>query len=345
MIAAVICIAAGVAAAVLFSLLRHGKCDDAGILYPEKGNAAPYSILKTFKKSIPGARDQKLHLKAAKPGKKFNMPGFVKKAARSMPLFHGSGPAVSHEAGLIRYNTYVLTSAEKFKYWLLAAAVLFSVGFLFFKSPYISAFLCGFSFLYPPYKKKDLMTRRKNLLNQQFRDALFSIASSLSSGKSVEGAFRAALDDLKILYDDENALIIKEFELLNRRMDRNETLDRALLDFAERADIEDIKNFADVLIICKNTGGNLIEVVRNASNIINQKIDIKNEMQVVIAEQKFSQKVLNMVPFGLLSMMAAGSPEYMAPLYSLKGHMAMFLVLMLLAASYVISSKITDIEI
>lgn len=246
---------------------------------------------------------------------------------------------------MIVYNTYLLSTKEKVKYTLIAAVVLFLTGLLFFRNLYLSLFLCIFSFLYPVFMKKQLIANRKDVLNQQFKDALFSISSSLSSGRSVESAFRAALDDLEMLYGDENACIIKEFELIGRKMSMNETLDQALLDFAKRADVEDITNFADVFVICKNTGGNLVEVIRNTAGIINQKIEIKNEMQVIVAEQKFSQRILNIMPFGLLILIAVGSPEYLAPLYSLKGHFIMALVLVMLAVSYIIGSKITDIRI
>jgi tight adherence protein B len=128
-------------------------------------------------------------------------------------------------------------------------------------------------------------------------------------------------------------------------MDMNEPLILALMDFAKRSGIEDIKNFADVFSICKSTGGNLADVVRNTYTIINQKIDIKNEIQVIISEQKLSQKILNFVPFGLLILLSSSSPDYIQPLYSAKGNLVMFAVLLLLGVSNLVSSKITNIEV
>lgn len=246
---------------------------------------------------------------------------------------------------MIDYSKYSMTTLEKTKYTAIAALVLFAAGYLFFKNIYICIAISAFSIFYCRYKKYDLLKKRKNILNLQFKDALYSISSSLSSGKSVESAFKTAVNDLRILYNDENALVIRELELINRRVDMNETIDHALLDFAARAGLDDISSFADVFIICKNTGGNLVEVIKNTANIINQKIEIKNEIQVLISEQKLSHRILSIIPFGLLILLLLTSPDYIKPLYTIKGHLVMLLVLIFLLISYYIGSKITDIRV
>ncbi|MCX7745771.1 MAG: type II secretion system F family protein [Clostridia bacterium] len=260
-----------------------------------------------------------------------------------------SGPrsdGVRHNtAGLTYYNEYKMTVLERTKYILIAGIGLFAVGYIFFNNLFISIVLCGFSLLYPRVKRKDIIQKRKHELNLQFKDALASISSSLSVGRSVEGSFKAAVADLNILYPEGDAFMIRELEQINRRVDMNETVESALADFAARADIDDITNFVDVFTICKSTGGNLIEVIRNTSNVIHQKIEIKNEIEVLIAEQKFSQKILNVMPFGLIIMISTSSPEFIKPLYSPKGYVVMSIVLVLLVISYFISKKIVDIKV
>lgn len=243
------------------------------------------------------------------------------------------------------YNQYSMTFQERLKYTILAFVVLFAVGYIFFKSIPICIVLCLFSPVYPHLKKQDLIKERKNTLNTQFKDALYSVSSSLSAGKSVEASIRSVPGDLKILYPDNNAIIIQEFEQLCRRLDMNDTIEEALLDLASRTKIDDITNFVDVFTICRNTGGNLIEVIKNTALVINQKIEIKGEIDVLVSEQKLSQKVLSIMPFGLLILLITGSPDYIAPLYSTKGHLVMLVVLIMLLISYFISSKIMDIKI
>jgi tight adherence protein B len=252
-------------------------------------------------------------------------------------------PSVS--GNLIDYSVYHMSMGEKIRYFLIAFIVLIGAGYLFYNNILISLAAGSLAILYPAVKKKELIKKRKQMLNIQFKDALYSISSSLSAGRAPEAAFKAALEDLRILYSDSDAFIIKELEQIDRRISMNDTLENALMDFALRSGIDDIKNFADVFIICKSTGGNLVDVIRNTYVILNQKIEIKNEIDVLIAEQKLSQKILNIMPFGLLALIMASSPDYVKPLYSPAGHIAMTVVLVLLVVSYVIGSRITDIRI
>lgn len=245
---------------------------------------------------------------------------------------------------LINYNTYTMTRMEQSKYIGVALVICVTTGYVFFKDLYICLLLAVLSLIYPRFKNKTLIKKRKDELNIQFKDAIQSVASSLSAGKSVETAFKVAPKELTLLYP-EGAFIITELEAIGRGIEMNETLEILLLDFASRADIEDITNFTDVFMTCKTTGGNLVDVIKNTASVINQKVEIRNEIDVIIAEQKLSQKILNIMPFGLLLFIMSSSPEYVAPLYSPKGHAIMLLVLALLVLSYFIGQKITDIKV
>jgi len=243
------------------------------------------------------------------------------------------------------YNRYRLSNAEKARYFFPALIFTALAGYMFFKNVYICIPLCGISVFYPLFKKKDLKIKRKKMMGIQFRDALYSISTSLSAGKSVENAFKSVSGDLQLLYPEKDTFIIKEFDLIHRKLEMNGSLEDALFNFSARAGIEDIRSFADIFMICKNSGGNLVEVIKCTSNIISQKIEVENEIEILIAEQKFSQKILNAAPFGLLALLLAGSPEYIAPLYSPRGNLVMLVVLAILLASSLISSKITDIKV
>lgn len=247
--------------------------------------------------------------------------------------------------GVNDYRTYSMSRLELFKCYVTANCVLVAAGWVFFRDTYICVALCSLSFIYPVLKKKDIIKKRKENMCQQFREALQSVAASLSAGRSIEIAFKMAVEDLKIIYPSGNADIIKEFELINRKVEMNESLKSALMDFAERSDIEDIRNFVDVFIVCKDAGGNLVEVIRNTCSVINQKIDIMKEIDVIVAEQKLSQRILGIMPFILLVLIIISSPDYVRPLYTPQGHIVMLVVLALLMLSYFISDRIMNIKV
>lgn len=244
------------------------------------------------------------------------------------------------------YNIYHMSANEKLVSVLVAVAIIYTVGYIFYRSILISLLLIPLALLYPRLRTKDIISKRKNELNLQFREALYSIASSLSAGKSIESAFRDAQKELSIQYPDHGTYIIIELEQINKRLEMNETIEEALTDFANRSHLEDIVNFADVFTICKRTGGNLVQVVKNTAEIINEKIDVKQEINVLLTEKRLEHKILNLMPVFIVLMLSTSAEEFMAPVFNEPlGRAAMTFSLVLFAAAYFISRKIMDIEV
>ncbi len=244
------------------------------------------------------------------------------------------------------YRRYEMNYWEKGWYILLAAAFLFTIGIIFFSNILIALIISLGSLWYPRYKSLELTKKQQQELNLQFRDALYSVASALNVGLSLENAFRAAYKDLQIIYNDENTYILKELMLITRRLEINEPIEACLTELAVRSGLDDIYSFVDTVIICKHCGGNLVEVAKNSSNIIRDKIDICNEIEVSLARQKYEQKILNAMPIVFIGLMKFGGGGYMDPLYtSYKGYLLMAAALTILAVSYIISRKIFDFKV
>jgi len=65
----------------------------------------------------------------------------------------------------------------------------------------------------------------------------------------------------------------------------------------------------------RETGGNLVNVIRNSTNIINDKIEIKEEINTLLAAKKFEQKVLSVMPFIMILILSLTTEDYMAPVF------------------------------
>lgn len=247
---------------------------------------------------------------------------------------------------LIDYNVYIMEPFEKFLYIFLAAAVLFVIGFIFYQNILLSLLLTPFAFFYPRIKIGEIIKKRKNLLNLQFRDMLYSLSSSLTAGKSPETAFSDVLKDLKVLYPTDDVYIIKEVEYIIRKLKMNETVESALDDLGKRSKIEDIQNFTEVFKTCKRTGGNLVNVIRNSSDVINEKIEIIEDINTIIAAKKFEHKILSFVPVIMIVILSLTTEDYMAPLFNtILGRTVMTIAIIIMVAGYFISHKIMDIEV
>jgi len=246
----------------------------------------------------------------------------------------------------IDYDCYSMPARERASCVMAAGIAIFAAGYIFYRSVPMSLIFVPLAMLYPNLRKKEIIRKRKAELNLQFRDALYSIATSLSAGKSIESAFRDSQKELSIQYPDADTYILEELRLINQRIDMNETIEEAMADFSARSHLEDVMSFTEVFSICKRTGGNLVHVVKNTVEIISEKIDVKQEIDILLTEKKLEYKVLNLIPAFIVLMLSTSAEEFMAPVFTEPlGKAAMSVSLLLFAAAFIISKKIMDIEV
>jgi len=246
----------------------------------------------------------------------------------------------------VNYNIYWLSNFEKIKYGAMGIGGFFLLAMLFYGQLMIALPFSFIGILYIPYQKKILISERKKRLKKQFKEGLYALSSSISVGKSVELAFVEALNDLKIIYYEEDTYIIEEFTYIVRKVSMNDSIESALLDFALRAEDEDITNFTNVFITAKRTGGNLVEIMKYTTTTINEKIEIMENINVLITGKKYEQKILAfLVPFIILYLHVFSS-EFLEVMYhSLRGRIAMTVALMLYLVSFIVSKKVVEIEV
>lgn len=244
------------------------------------------------------------------------------------------------------YNSYNLTLKEKIQYGFLGMVGAFLFILLFYGSFTISIIFGGVGLLYLPFKRKELIKTQKKRLKQQFKEGLYALSSSISVGKSIEQAFIEASNDLKIIYWDSATYIIQEFEMIARKIAMNETIESALIDFAQRADDEDIHNFANVFLTAKRTGGNLVEIMKYTTATINEKIEIMDTIDVLITGKKYEQKVLCLLVPLIIVYLHLFSTGFMEAMYqTIAGKVAMTVALLIYVLSLVVSKSIVEIEV
>ncbi len=246
---------------------------------------------------------------------------------------------------LADYRVFPLSPRQKGICVLVGGAAFFALGYIFFRVIPLALLLSLGGVLAPRYWSRYLLRRRRETLGLHFRQALYSLSSSLAAGRSVENGFREAIDDLKLLYPDGDNDVMRELAIICARMDYGQPIEEALLDFSRRAALEDIDNFADVFTTCKRSGGDLVEVVRRTSNLIGEKLEISQEIGVMIAQKRFEAKAMLAAPILFLLFMQMTSPDYMRPLHHGAGLWISGLALLLFAVCAWLMLKIIDIRI
>lgn len=231
-------------------------------------------------------------------------------------------------------------------YLLVYLILFFCIGMLFYERIVIGLLMspCGFFLLY--FRRKELLEKQKDTLRLQFKDMLYYLSISISAGKSVESAFVDVEKAMRSLYPDGKAQIMFELKRINGQLAMREPLENLLADLAERSGIEDIRCFSDVFVICRKTGGNLVEVVQHASRIIREKIEMQSEIQTMIAAKKMEQRILSITPFAMVLFVKTASADFMGALFgTFSGSMVMTAALLLIGIGYAVSMRIMNIRV
>ncbi|WP_379132464.1 type II secretion system F family protein [Paenibacillus sp. sgz500958] len=243
------------------------------------------------------------------------------------------------------YRDYELTLIQKTLAIAIGTMLLYGVGYLFYHQLLLSLLPVPGCIYAPRLLRDYLLRRRRSALNLHFKQTLFSLSSSLSAGRSVENAFREAVQDLHMLDPDGRSDMIAELNIICARLEYAQPIEEALQDFSRRAGMEDIKRFADVFTVCKRTGGDLVEVVRRTSTVIGEKLDIQQEIAVTIAQKKFEANALLVSPLAMILFMNLTSGDYMAPMYTGMGFVISTLALAGLFLCYLWITRIMDIPL
>ncbi|MDR2087784.1 MAG: hypothetical protein LBP73_00320 [Clostridiales Family XIII bacterium] len=244
------------------------------------------------------------------------------------------------------YNSYEMTPKETRRYCLVAVPALLLAGQVFYQSPVCSALLALLALPCKRLYERRLAEKRRSALAISFRDLLYSLSASFSTGRQMPEALKEGLTAMRLIYP-ESAPIVRELAHMTARIFESRDDEASVLDdFANRSCSEDIRNFVDAYFICRRTGGDMEAMVVKASALIIDKIEIQKELKTLTAQKRMEANILLMLPAVLLLFLQLFSPDYIAALYEgAAGRLVMTAALGLMALSYAWSLRLTNFEI
>jgi tight adherence protein B len=245
----------------------------------------------------------------------------------------------------LEYNKIKLTIKEKIISFLIAGIFISIVTYIFYRIYALSLISSLLAFFYLPFALKNKIKKIKNELLFQFKSFLEYLSTNISAGKSFESSLPVIKKELVFIFG-ENSLIDNEIEYMIKKLDFNENLTDIFNDFAQRADIDDIKNFATVLSVFQKTGGNFTDILKNTCNIINDKIEIKQEIEIHIAQKKLESRIMGIMPFIIILILSLSTGDFISPVFNtIGGRIVMTIALLIIITGNYIAHKITDISI
>lgn len=238
------------------------------------------------------------------------------------------------------YTTYRFSLREWIWFTFLYGGGLFCAGYLFFHSIPMAIAITPLTVLFLKNRRQKLQQTRKKEIRNQFGDVLQVLSVSLGVGSSFEKAFTEAIYELELLYGTRQEIMIRELELLTAKCAMNQRIETGLQNLAERTDCEEIRSFHNAVALCRSSGGNIVEIVRNTHQTILQKNEIEDDIAVMCAQQKISFQILLSMPFVVVILMNAVSADYMEALFTPLGRGIVLGVLLVMLVAYCIGNGI-----
>lgn len=243
------------------------------------------------------------------------------------------------------YSVYHLNKWQRL--WAITQGCTFTFVaiWLMYRQPIAALLASPLGLLYPRQYARMLCKKRRDKLRHQFKEALQALTSLLSAGRSVENAFTSLESDLVLLLEDSRSDLLLELRVITNRLHNGEPLEVGLQNFAKRANLEEVSNFADVITICKRAGGDLVEVVRRTAQLIGEKLEVDMEVSVLIAQKKFEARIMMGMPFAFVGILGFIAADYMQPLYEGMGIVLISVCLTLLLLCCWWMLRIMDIKL
>ncbi|MCX5909464.1 MAG: type II secretion system F family protein, partial [Deltaproteobacteria bacterium] len=228
-------------------------------------------------------------------------------------------------------------------FFLLLSAVLAVVGFLAgswmnsgsLGAVPIAAILGALPFLYILAKK----TKRIRKFERQLPEALDLMARALKSGHAFTGGLKMVADEM----DDPIGL---EFAKTLAEINVGIDLQVALKNFSQRFECPDLRFFVIAVIIQRETGGNLAEILGNISHLIRERFKLHGRIRVLSAEGKFSAIVLIALPFLVATLLSFVNPDYLGVLMTDPiGHFMVGFALVMMVLGILVMKKMVAIKV
>ena len=227
-------------------------------------------------------------------------------------------------------------------FFLLCLACGFGGGVLLFLVSHIfplawAGMMVG---LIAPYSYATVMrTRRFGKFEEIFPQAIDTLGRAVRAGHAFTGA-------LEMISNEIPEPVSTEFRKLFEEQKFGMPVRDALMNFVERVPLVDVKFFVTAVMLQRETGGNLAEILDNLSHMIRERFKILRQVRVYTAQGRLTMGLLMMLPPIIIAIMLFMSPGFISPLFhDPMGHAMIAGGITLQTIGYFVIRKIIQIQV
>lgn len=243
------------------------------------------------------------------------------------------------------YNTYQFCVLEWVRFVIRTMTKGIVISYLFYDSFVGLLIIIPFCFMDYSNTKKEYILKQKERITEQFRSMAQALVTSLNAGYSLERGFQDAKRDLILLYEKEED-IFAELNLIIDGVRLNRPVEGLIKDFGMRSGVQDIRDFANVIAAAKRSGGNMIHIIEKTVKSISEKNAVEEEIRTMIAEKRLEEKIMMIMPYGIIFYLRVTNGEFMKVLYhNVLGIILMTFFLLTLYLADCWARKVMDIQV
>lgn len=152
-------------------------------------------------------------------------------------------------------------------------------------------------------------TRRLCRIEHQLPDAADFIARALRAGHSFTNV-------LQIVGNELPEPLSGEFRIAREEINYGVPMGEALHNMAARIPLTDLRYLIIAVLIQRESGGNLAEILGNISQIIRDRLKLAAQVRVLSAEGRMSAWILGLLPFAVTLVLVVVNPKYVSMLWT-----------------------------
>jgi tight adherence protein B len=182
-------------------------------------------------------------------------------------------------------------------------------------------------------------TKRFEKFEELFPEAIDTLARAVRAGH----AFTTALE---MITNEVAEPVASEFRQLYEEQKFGMPVRDALMNLTERVPLVDVKFFVTAVMLQRETGGNLAEILDNLSYVIRERFKIQRQVRVYTAQGRLTMALLMGMPPIIVTVMVILNPSFIHPLFADPiGHTLLVLGITLQTIGYFVIRKIIRIQV
>ena len=191
----------------------------------------------------------------------------------------------------------------------LCAVAFFCVGALLVKDLLIGIVLGIVGMVLPFIYVNMAASNRLGRFNAQILDTLILLSNAVKAGYSM-------LQAMEMVAKESPAPMGKEFGRVIREISLGVTIEESLTNLKNRVPSDELDLMVTVVLIQRQIGGNLSEILDKIAHTIRERTRIRGEIQTLTAQGRISGLVIGALPFGLGGILYLINPSYMSLLWT-----------------------------